>query len=362
MAALSENIIKSLHWVGKDKRILDGQGLYLNLRRNSKTWLFRKKHSGKTQIITLGKWPTLSCKQARLDARRYADESNISNKTVSDLIAEYKKDVVYPDSKVPKQVEGYLNHIDQSFGQFKVMGVKRAQLVYFIKQYSVERGARSADRVRSYLKQVFAYGVELGYLTGSSPMDGVTKRVTGYKPIDRSRVLSNDEIRIVWSWKNPDKGQQNVEDNARVIKFLLLTGLRISEAQAGYIDGDKFRIDDTKGKHSRHESRPHWVHLPEQARALLPLPECSATNIQAWLKRLLIAEGIEPRFTPHDCRRTFATLANDNGAQPFIVERVLNHKMQGVMAVYNYAEYEDERIECAEIVDAAIREITENAA
>ena len=115
MAALSENIIKSLHWDGKDKRILDGQGLYLNLRRNSKTWIFRKKHSGKTQIITLGKWPTLSCKQARLDARRYADESNISNKTVSDLIAEYKKDVVYPDSKVPKQVEGYLNHIDQSF-------------------------------------------------------------------------------------------------------------------------------------------------------------------------------------------------------------------------------------------------------
>ena len=187
----------------------------LNLRRNSKTWIFRKKRSSKTQIITLGKWPALSCKQARLDARRYADESDISNKTVSDLISEYKKDVVYPDSKVPKQVEGYLNHIDQSFGQFKVMGVKRAQLVYFIKQYSGERGARSADRVRSYLKQVFAYGVELGYLTGSSPMDGVTKRVTGYKHIDRSRVLSNDEIRMVWSWKNPEKGQQNVEDNAR---------------------------------------------------------------------------------------------------------------------------------------------------
>jgi integrase len=355
--ALSETSVKALQWSGKDKRLLDGNGLYINLRRNSKTWIFRKKHLGKTRIITLGKWPALSCKQARLDARQYADESDISNKTASDLIADYKKDIVYPDSKVPKQVEGYLNHIDQAFGRLKVMAIKRSQLVYFIKQYSAEHGARSADRVRSYLKQVFAYGVELGYITGANPMDGVTVRVTGYKQIDRSRTLSPDEICMVWAWKNPDKGQQNVEDNARVIKFLLLTGLRISEAFDGYVDGDKFRVDDTKGKHSKHETRPHWVHLTDQVRALLPLPECSATNIQSWLKRRLISEGIESRFTPHDCRRTFATLANDNGVQPFIVERALNHKMQGVMAIYNRAEYEADRIKCAEIVDATIRGI-----
>ena len=358
--ALSENIVKSLAWEGKDRRILDGQGLYLNLRRNSKTWIIRKKYRGKNRIITLGKWPALSCKQARLDARQYADESNISRKTVSELISEYRTDVVYPESKVPQQVDMYLNHIEMALGRLRIIAVKRAQLVYFIKQYSHEHGARSADRVRAYLRQLFGYGVELGYITGANPMDGVTVRVTGYKYVSRSRTLTPDEIRMVWAWKNPDKGQQNVEDFARIIKFLLLTGFRISEALAGYVDGDKFRIDDSKGK--KHEARPHWVHLTEQALALLPLPKRNPTNIQAWLKRQLDAAGIEDRFTPHDCRRTFATLANDNGAQPFIVERVLNHKMQGVMAIYNRAEYEAERIECAEIVDAAIREITENAA
>lgn len=357
MSKLSETSVKALHWDGKDQRISDGQGLYINLRKNSKTWIIRKSQSGKTHIITLGKWPTLSCKQARLDARRYADESDISNVTVSKLIGEYKKDVVYPDSKVPKQVEGYLNHIDNVFGKFKVIAIKRAQLVYFIKQYGDERGARSADRIRSYLKQLFAYGVELGYITGASPMDGVTKRVTGYKPVERSRVLSPDEIRMVWSWKNPERGWQSTEENLKVIKFLLLTGLRISEAQSGYIDGDKFRIDDTKGKHAKHETRPHWVYLTDEAHALFPLPKSTATNIQSWLKRKLIGAGIENRFTPHDCRRTFATIANDNGVQPFIVERALNHKMQGVMATYNYAEYEDERIETAKVVEKAIMEM-----
>ena len=120
-------------------------------------------------------------------------------------------------------------------------------LVRFIQNYSEFRGARSADRVRSYLKQLFSYGVELGYVD-ESPMLAVKKRVTGYKNIERKRVLSNDEIRMVWSWKNNNKGWQETENNARVIKFLLFTGLRISEAQKGYQDGDKFRIEDTKGQ------------------------------------------------------------------------------------------------------------------
>ena len=79
------------------------------------------------------------------------------------------------------------------------MDVKRANLVQFIKPYSHKRGARSADRIKSYLKQLFEYGIELGYLPGQSPREGVTKRVTGYKPIDRQRTLSDDEIRMVWN-------------------------------------------------------------------------------------------------------------------------------------------------------------------
>jgi integrase len=112
-----------------------------------------------------------------------------------------------------------------------------------------------------------------------------------------------------------------------------------------------------KGKHAITETRPHWVYLTDTARALLPLPECSATNIQAWLKRKLTAAEIIDRFTPHVCRRTFATLANENGAEPFIVERALNHKMQRVKSVYNHAEYVDERIECARVVESAILQI-----
>ncbi|MDX2506661.1 MAG: tyrosine-type recombinase/integrase [Gammaproteobacteria bacterium] len=355
---MNEKDIKSLRWE-KDKRLGLGDGLYLNLRKSSKTYIIRKQISGKTQIITLGKSPALSLRKARLKAAEYLVKRDVSTSTVKELVEKYYSEIVIPTSKVPNQVIGYLNNIEAEFGHKKNIDVTRSMLVRFIQIYSKERGARSADRIRSYLKQVFSYAVELGWLD-SSPMSEVTKRITGYQSIERSRVLSPDEIKMIWNWKNNSIGWQKTEDNCRVIKFLLLTGLRISEAQKGYQDGDKFRIDDTKGRHGKHETRPHWVHLTDTAKGLLPLPHCTATNIQAWLRRKLGNEGYkekESRFTPHDCRRTFATMANDKGVMPHVVEKCLNHKMEGMMAVYNHAEYEQERIEAAEIVEKTILEV-----
>lgn len=356
VCSMNEYNITKLKWDTKDKVVRIEPGLYVNIRKNSKTYLIRKTINRKKHVITLGLTKDISLKEARLQAAQYALVNDVSKAAVSKLIEQYRKDVVDPSSKVPKQVYGYLNHIDERFGHKKVIDIERFDLVEFIKEYSRDRGARSADRVRSYLKQLFSYGVELGYLKELNPMSEVTKRVTGYIAIDRKRVLDDSEIRMVWSWVNRKKGWQKTEDNARVIKFLLLTGLRINEARVGYVKGNKFIIDDTKGKHPKHIKVPHWVYLAESAASLLPLPKCTSTNIQAWLKRKLEAEGYNDsdRFVPHDCRRTFSTCANGNKVEPFIVERVLNHKLQGMMGVYNTFEYEEERIECAKVVEAAI--------
>ncbi len=351
---LTQKDIDQLKW-SKDSKPRVGDNLYLRVRKSSKTYLYRKMVNGKTQFITIGKHPVLKLKEAK---RLVADLQGhtITNTTVNQLIDKYWNEVIEPVSKVPKQVKGYLDYIDGKIGRRKVIDVSKNSLVSMIQRYSAKRGARSADRLRSYLKGVFEYGVELGVLD-ISPLLGVSKRVAGYRPVDRDRVLTDEEIKDLWNWKNDPKGWQNTEENVKVIKFLLLTGLRISEAQKGYVDGDKFRIDDTKGKHSKDKKRPHWVYLTPTAKALLPLPKCTSTNIQAWLKRKLIKKEVEPRYTPHDCRRTFATLANDLKIQPYIVEKCLNHKMVGVMAIYNHAEYEEERIECAITIESHIKQI-----
>ena len=170
-----------------------------------------------------------------------------------------------------------------------------AQLVKLIQDYS-SRGARMADQHRSNLKRLFSYAVELGH-RDDNPMLEVSSRITGYEPNPRERVLSDDEIKDMWNWKNNDHDWQRTEDNVRMLRFLLLTGLRISEARKGYRDGDKWVAPKELSKNGK----AHWVYLTETARQQLPLPTCIATSIQAWLRRRLGFDNAD-RYTPHDCK------------------------------------------------------------
>jgi integrase len=54
-------------------------------------------------------------------------------------------------------------------------------------------------------------------------------------------------------------------------------------------------------------------------------------------------ENWKDLFTPHDLRRSMATQLAERGVQPHIIEKMLNHRMEGVWAVYNRYEYLPER-------------------
>lgn len=65
-------------------------------------------------------------------------------------------------------------------------------------------------------------------------------------------------------------------------------------------------------------------------------------HVQHWLTNK--AGG----WTAHDLRRTFATRNNDMGVAPYVVEKMLNHTLGGVMGTYNRAEYLSERRDALE--------------
>ena len=67
---MNQNQIKTLKWK-QDKTIGLGDGLYLGVRKASKTYIIRKTIDMKAQVITLGKSPTLSLRQAKLEAMNY---------------------------------------------------------------------------------------------------------------------------------------------------------------------------------------------------------------------------------------------------------------------------------------------------
>jgi len=78
----------------------------------------------------------------------------------------------------------------------------------------------------------------------------------------------------------------------------------------------------------------------------------SPTAVQAYLHRWCERQSVgqdnqeqfhKGYFTPHDLRRTFATRLNELKVGPHIVEKILNHRLSGVMAVYNQTDYFEER-------------------
>ncbi len=326
----------------KDKWLNDGNGLYLRVRASGgKVWIIRRKVAGKTQIITLGEY---SDHLGLQEARERAGSRKAGVQTVADLADKYLREIVDRTHKRPELPRGYFDRVLPEIGKWRVRDVERNDVVDVIQGYK-KRGARTADSLRSTLHGMFDYGLELGWID-HNPLRDVTRRVTGYEAVHRDRVLNDAEIRTLWAESSP---------SARMMRFLLLTGLRISEARKGHQDGERWIVPAAISKNGK----AHWVHLTDQAKAQLPLPATTATNVQAWVRRWCERKNINPAFTPHDMRRTAATRMQDDrlGAekvQPFVVERVLNHALTGLMAVYNHAEYEADRIDAAKKLERVI--------
>lgn len=336
----TERQAKALKWEGKDRLVSAGDGLYQNVRHKSKTWLLRRRIRGKYRVRTLGKHPRMPVKEARILALQDAIEGEPSEMTGEVLAERYYTEVVEVEHKRPELFRGYLDRaVIPGIGSRRLVEVTPADLAEVIGDYRA-RGARSADQLLSALRALFTFAIEIGIRT-DNPAAALTRRVAGYRPKGRDRVLSDNEVRALWAEES---------QNARVLRFLVLTGLRISDAQNGHRHGNRWIDSAEQSKNGR----AHWVHLTPSALDQLPLPRSTPTNIQAWTRRWCARSSIAPHFTPHDCRRTAATRMADNGVEPFVVERALNHTLQGVMGIYNRAEYQAERMEAAKSLESAI--------
>ena len=151
------------------------------------------------------------------------------------------------------------------------------------------------------------------------------------------------------------------------VKFMLLTLVRKTEFIEAKWDEVNFETAIwTIPKDRMKAGRPHNVYLSQQALDILvafktcfsassylhpgryetELPISSAT-----LNRVIDAtvkvvhdrgEDFDP-FTVHDLRRTASTLLHEAGFNSDWIEKCLAHEQRGVLAIYNKAEYSEQR-------------------
>lgn len=359
-------------------------GLYLVVQPSgAKSWAYRYRFGGKPRKLTLGRWPAMALKDARVaagaaqqqvehgsdpnaDKRQRRAETREAVETERDkiksLVAQYDKRHL---SKL-KSGRGTRQFLDRfivaEWGERDVQSITRREVIDLLDRI-VDRGTpTTANRVLAYSRKFFGWCRERDILE-ASPFDGV-KPPHGERT--RDRVLSNDELR--WFWQACDESGEPWGPMGRV---LLLTGQRLAEVAQmteGELHGTMWSLPAARTKNGRAHTVPlsdaAGLELAAQTRVKNPAGYVFCTNgrtpVQGFHKgRNNIAshmaaiaakergEPVEiPHWTFHDLRRTCATGMARLGQPVHVVEAVLNHvsgARAGVAGIYNRHAYDEEK-------------------
>lgn len=346
------SLVREALALGKERYFSDGENLYLRVQPSgSAAWVIRKRHGSRLILSTLGQWNNgkgMTLADAREKAGNIDPRAAAHRMTLGKYLREYYAERVHDGYKRPHHLEGYFDRLEREepgLWNTKLRDLEHYDVFRAMKLYSKKHGKVAAARLTSILKTALNHAVNAGYLS-QSPIIGITAKAVSGTALPRTRVLTDVEIHQVWHTDS---------SHTPLIRFLMLTGQRIGETQLAtweHIAGDVWHIPAEIAKNGK----AHWIYLPAAALAIIEAEDrqrrkifghTSNTATQAWLKRWCQRQQIEPAFTPHDLRRTFSTRLNGMGIPPHIVERMLNHTLEGVMRVYNLAEYTDERREAA---------------
>ena len=256
------------------------------------------------------------------------------------------------------------------WGKRKVSSITRRDAVLLIDKVR-SRARVGANRLQSVLVRMFNFAAERGILE-FSPLTGM--RRTPEK--SRSRVLSDEEIKALWLSLDLENTEIDIYRQTKLaLKMILLTGQRPGEVagmQWAEIDGEWWILPETRSKNrelNRVPLLPMALEIIEQARALsgeTPFVFTSsykpdqAMTVNAMAKAVNRHRGemkITEHFTPHDLRRTLRTKLAEIGIADLVAERVLGHKLQGILAVYNRHTYDLEKRQALEAWESKLRRI-----
>ncbi|RZG85010.1 DUF4102 domain-containing protein [Acinetobacter sp. WCHAc060033] len=355
-------------------------GLFIEVKESGvKSWHYRYTFEGKQERLVIGRYPDLSLK----DARQIRDESaskvakgispkqekedkkagRLKSVLLKDYGERYLNEVIKKDRKNPYNLILCLNNDIYPFiGHIAVNKITTDDVRRVIWRKKEQGYDASANQVRGLLKRMFDYAVTLGIVPFNPVLAIPTRHV--FKSKSRDRYLTTDEIRKFYTTLL----------NSRIYRprklgllLSLLTLLRKSEllkAEWSHIDFEKriWLIPVTKADSKTGNSREMIVYMSDQIIEILKelktiagdepyvfVGRQSGTHFShnafnTSQKNALRLTDI-PDFTIHDLRRTASTHLNEQGFNRDAIEKCLNHSAVGVRAVYNKAEYAEERKE-----------------
>jgi integrase len=330
-------------------------------------WLLRYRPRGQAQrAVALGAYPAVSLSQARQRAGEIvaaatrgvdliaAEEREAETLSAAEAKARPLSEIAnaYLDSAKPRlrswrSVESRTRcHIIPKLGSKRVGEVTRADVVEFLDDLEREEGLRhQVNRCRETLRAIFAYAIERELVT-VNPVVGVSKRKV---EIPRDRTLTAQELIALW------RAFDNLPELAQAyFRVVLLTGARRNEVRCMAwseldLDAGMWRLPAERNKSARLFEVPLSEPVLETLRKLPRLgPIVFALDgkrpmaVHQLIERVRRDAGLlDVRL--HDLLRTLRTGLAELGVSLEVAERVLNHAMPGLQAVYNRHGYAAEK-------------------
>ena len=350
-------------------RDTDCPGLILRVtEKGAKTFSFGYRFGVRYKRQTLGKYPSLSLKDARIQiiqskAQLAQDIDPLSEKrenkkakdlTVSALVDDYIKLHQKPKNKTWKQADDNLRlHVLPHIGHHPIRQVERADIHRILDRLTAEGKNTTANRVLAHARKFCNWLVERDYLE-FAPTDRIKQP---HKEKKKDRVLSEDELRCILRALPIMRPA-----HADFIRMLLLTAQRRNEVAAMRYASVRVSVWHLGGDETKNE-KATLVPLSSQAQAIISQnnnPEAvyvfstqadNTTHVQSYSKikkTLDDASGVKD-WTLHDIRRTVASKLAEQGVSDDLIKRILNHTDNSVTAIYNRHRYIEERREALQI-------------
>lgn len=259
----------------------------------------------------------------------------------------------------PRRKQDLERLVYPTLGDRPIDEIKRSDINALLDTVEDERGAAMADSILATLRRVCGWHAIRDDRYTPPFVRGIARRTKEER--ERSRILTDDELRRVWKAAETFPGPWGV-----YIRFLLLTACRRTEA-AGMtwdeLSNGIWTIPAKRVKTGVETALP----LSKAALKLLSgiprIQDCPyvftssgrgpITNFSFSKLQLDMASGVKD-WRLHDLRRTARVLMSRAGVNADVAERCLGHVIPGVRGVYDRHKY---IAEMGEAFDALAKEI-----
>ena len=309
----------------------------------SKVWKVIKKLNGKKVFVTLGNYPLMTPEMARKAAQSALADlvqgANPNTKKKQDrakgaTLGQTARAYIASRTLKPASEKDIHRCISETFSDWEerpIALITREMVATRHRERAKISPARANNAMR-WLRALWNYARSVHRDENDQPLLGenpvqVMKDRRLWSKVDRKQTLIAVHQLAPWWVATHDIGDATVID---FFVTLLYTGLRKSELQGLRwedvdFDGATLTVRDTKNGRTHtlpmgHRLVSRLKPLKRKRGLVFDVPDHRYRGPQA---EILERTGI--KFTPHDLRRTFATIAEGLGASELTIKRLLNH-------------------------------------